>query len=68
MPHVGTISFLQVQNAVIALMTYFKIKTNPQTVFAISDDVGNDGELKGDLRERLDEMVKSTMSLARSKI
>ena len=64
----GTISFLQVQNAVIALMTYFKIKTNPQTVFAISDDVGNDGELKGDLRERLDEMVKSTMSLARSKI
>ena len=31
---------------------------NPQTVFAISDDVGNDGELKGDLRERLDEMVR----------
>ena len=63
----GTISFLQVQNAVIALMTYFKVKTNPQTVFAISDDVGNDGELKGDLGERLNEMVKTTMDLARSK-
>ena len=63
----GSISFLQVQNAVISLMTYFKVKTNPQTVFAISSDVENDGELKGDLEERLDEMVKTTMNLARSK-
>ena len=40
-------------------MTYFKVKTNPQTVFAISSDVEHDGELKGDLEERLDEMVKT---------
>ena len=40
---------------------------NIQTVFAISSDVENDGELKGDLEERLDEMVKTTMNLARSK-
>ncbi|MDI1494776.1 MAG: NADPH-dependent FMN reductase [Cenarchaeum symbiont of Oopsacas minuta] len=61
----STISFMQVQNAVIGLMTYFKVVTNPQTVFVLSEDICDDGKLKDDVEKRLKEMIDSTLSLAR---
>jgi NAD(P)H-dependent FMN reductase len=62
----GTISSLQVQGQLIALMTYFRVLSNPRAVFASRDQhFDEQGNLADQgVGERIQRLVEETVGLA----
>lgn len=59
--------FLAVENQLAALMSYFRVLVNPRAVFAHDGDY-EDGKLAdGDIKERVERLVDSTLGMARAK-
>jgi NAD(P)H-dependent FMN reductase len=60
----GTISYLQVQGQLQALMNYFRVISNPRSVFVSTDDFDENMELKNEkIKERIEKLVDDTIRL-----
>ena len=60
----GDIGFINVQNLVTQLMSYFRVITNPKAVFLKTDSVGDGIVTDEGAKERLREMVDGTLEIA----
>jgi NAD(P)H-dependent FMN reductase len=60
----GEIGFINVQNLITQLMSYFRIITNPRAVFMTAKMIENGAVKDEDAQARLREMVDETVSLA----
>lgn len=60
----GNIGFINVQNLVTQLLTYFRIITNPKAVFLTTNDVADGVISNEDAKQRLNELVDETLVLA----
>ena len=62
----GMIGFTDVQTLLTQLMSYFKVITNPNSVFMTADKI-EDGQITSDdVKSRLNELVDKTLSIAKS--
>lgn len=63
----GPVSSLQVQGQLMALMTYFRVLSNPRAVFSLRDKHFDEGRTLRDeqIRERIARLVDDTVALAR---
>ena len=62
----GNIGFTDVQTLLTQLMSYFKVITNPSSVFVTADTI-EDGKIVSDeVKSRLNELVDSTIALSRA--
>jgi len=59
----GNIGFIDVQTLLTQLMSYFRVITNPKTVYLTTESIRN-GVEDEDAKIRLKEMVDGTISLA----
>jgi len=60
----GTISYLQVQGQLQALMNYFRVISNPRSVFVSTDDFDENVKLKNEkIKERIEKLVDETIRL-----
>lgn len=59
----GTISFLQVQGQLQALMNYFRVISNPRTVFVNDEDFDNMKLKNPNIEKRLRKLVDETVKL-----
>lgn len=60
----GTISFLQVQGQLIAMMNYFRVLSNPRAVFVSTDSFDSEYNLTSDgTMVRLKRLVDETVSV-----
>jgi len=60
----GNIGFIDVQTLLNQLMTYFRVITNPKGVFMTADMI-KDGKISNeDAKNRLEELVNETLTLA----
>ena len=60
------IGFTDVQTLLTQLMSYFRVITNPTSVFMTADQI-EDGQISSDdEKSRLNELVDKTLSMARS--
>jgi NAD(P)H-dependent FMN reductase len=60
----GYISFLQVQGQLTAMMTYFRIISNPRAVFVTDDDF-EDTKLKNEkVKKRIEDLVDDTVNMS----
>ena len=60
----GDIGFINVQNLVTQLLSYFRIITNPKAVFLTTKSVSENSITDEDAQIRLKEMVDETLKLA----
>ena len=60
----GSISFTNVQNAITALMSYFKVITNPKAVHMSVDQIKDGKIIDENVMNRLRELVDETLKLA----
>ena len=60
----GNIGFIDVQTLITQLLSYFRIITNPKAVFITTDSISDNGISDENTKERLREMVDSTLELA----
>ena len=60
----GTISYLQVQGQLQALMNYFRVISNPRSVFVSTDDFDENMNLKNkEVKGRIEKLVEETVNL-----
>jgi len=60
----GTISYLQVQGQLQALMNYFRVISNPRSVFVSTDDFDENMKLKnGKIKDRIEKLIEETVRL-----
>jgi len=60
----GTISYLQVQGQLQALMNYFRVISNPRSVFVSTDDFDENMKLKDKkIKDRIEKLIEETISL-----
>jgi NAD(P)H-dependent FMN reductase len=60
----GTISYLQVQGQLQALMNYFRVVSNPRSVFVSTDDFDENMKLKNEkIKERIEKLIEETIGL-----
>jgi len=63
-----TISSLQVQGQLVALMSYFRIVSNPRAVYAFDDHFDAKGRLKDrEIKSRVERLVEETIEMSRAK-
>ena len=60
----GQIGFIDVQTVLTQLMSYFRVITNPKAVYMTTDMIKNEKIDDDAAKERLKELVDSTLSLA----
>ena len=60
----GDIGFINVQNLVTQLLSYFKVITNPKAVFLTTKSLTENSITDEDVQVRLKEMVDETLELA----
>jgi len=60
----GDIGFINVQNLVTQLLSYFRVITNPKAVFLTTKSVSENSITDEDAQTRLKEMVDETLKLA----
>ena len=61
---VGDIGFINVQNLITQLLSYFRVITNPKAVFLTTKSVSENSITDEDARTRLKEMVDETLEIA----
>ena len=60
----GKISYLQVQGQLQALMNYFRIISNPKSVFVSTDDFDENMKLNNkEVKNRIEKLVEETVNL-----
>lgn len=60
----GTMSYLQVQGQLQALMNYFRVISNPKSVFAKADNFDENMKLIDEkIKERIERLVEETINL-----
>ena len=59
----GDIGFINVQNLLTQLLSYFRIVTNPKAVFLTTKSI-SDNSISDEVKKRLVEMVDETLDLA----
>ncbi len=60
----GTISYLQVQGQLQTLMNYFRVISNPRSVFVSTDDFDENMNLKNEkIKDRIENLVEETVNL-----
>ena len=60
----GMVGFTDVQTLLTQLMSYFRVITNPTSVFMTADKI-EDGQITSDdVKSRLNELVDKTLSIA----
>ena len=62
----GNIGFTDVQTLLTQLMSYFKVITNPSSVFMTADTIEDGKIISEDVKARLNELVDSTLALSRA--
>jgi len=60
----GDIGFINVQNLVTQLLSYFRIITNPKAVFLTTKSISENSTIEEDAQTRLKEMVDGTLEIA----
>ena len=60
----GDIGFVNVQNLVTQLLSYFRIITNPKAVFLTTKSISENSTIEEDAQTRLKEMVDGTLEIA----
>ena len=60
----GDIGFINVQNLITQLLSYFRVITNPKAVFLTTKSVSENSVTDEDAQTRLKEMVDETLELA----
>lgn len=60
----GDIGFINVQNLITQLLSYFRIITNPKAVFLTTKSISEKDELDESAQTRLKEMVDETLDIA----
>ncbi len=60
----GDIGFINVQNLITQLMSYFRVITNPKAVFLTTKSVIDNQVVGEDAKDRLKEMVDETLAIA----
>jgi len=60
----GDIGFINVQNLLTQLLSYFRIVTNPKAVFLTTKSISDDSISDEEVKKRLVEMVDETLELA----
>ena len=60
----GNIGFTFVQTLLTQLMSYFKVITNPKTVFVTADTIENGEIVNDDVKTRLQTLIDQTLALA----
>ena len=64
----GEISFVNVQNLITQLLSYFRVIANPQAVFLTTSAVNEDTVSDTDAQNRLKNMVDQTIKMASKQI
>ena len=62
----GMVGFTDVQTLLTQLMSYFRVITNPTSVFMTADKIEDDQITSDDVKSRLNELVDKTLSIAKS--
>ena len=62
----GNIGFTDVQTLLTQLMSYFKVITNPSSVFVTADTIEDGKIISEEVKSRLNELVDSTIALSRA--
>lgn len=60
----GDIGFINVQNLLTQLLSYFRIVTNPKAVFLTTKAISDNSISDEDVKKRLEEMVDETLELS----
>ncbi len=60
----GNIGFINVQNLITQLLSYFRVITNPKAVFLTTESIDENSVLDIDAQNRLKEMVDETLGIA----
>ena len=60
----GDVGFINVQNLITQLLSYFRVITNPKAVFLTTKSVSENSIADEDTRIRLKEMVDETLEIA----
>ena len=60
----GNIGFINVQNLITQLLSYFRVITNPKAVFLTTKSIDENSVLDIDAQNRLKEMVDETLEIA----
>ena len=60
----GDIGFINVQNLVTQLLSYFRVIANPKAVFLTTKSVSENSITDDDAKTRLREMVDETLDIA----
>lgn len=60
----GDVGFINVQNLITQLLSYFRVITNPKAVFLTTKSVSENSIADEDTRTRLKEMVDETLEIA----
>jgi len=60
----GNIGFIDVQTMITQLLSYFRVVTNPKAVFLTVDSISNNEISDDSAKDRLNEMVDGTLSIA----
>ena len=60
----GNIGFINVQNLITQLLSYFRVITNPKAVFLTTESIDENSVLDIDAQNRLKEMVDETLEIA----
>jgi FMN reductase/FAD reductase [NAD(P)H] len=60
----GTISYLQVQGQLQSMMNYFRVISNPRSVFVSTNDFDENMKLKNkEIKSRIEKLVEETINL-----
>ena len=62
----GNIGFTDVQTLLTQLMSYFRVITNPNAVFATADTIEDGQIISVEVKSRLNELVDDTLALSRA--
>ncbi|MFQ5475583.1 MAG: NADPH-dependent FMN reductase [Nitrosopumilus sp.] len=60
----GEIGFINVQNLITQLLSYFRVITNPKAVFLTTEAISDDSISDADAQNRLKQMVDETLEIA----
>ncbi|NNM02601.1 MAG: NADH-dependent FMN reductase, partial [Nitrosopumilus sp.] len=60
----GNIGFVNVQNLITQLLSYFRVITNPKAVFLTTESINENAVSDEDAQNRLREMVDETLEIA----
>tara|TARA_B100000029_G_scaffold299469_1_gene292408 strand:+ start:262 stop:789 length:528 start_codon:yes stop_codon:yes gene_type:complete len=62
----GNIGFTDVQTLLTQLMSYFRVITNPSSVFVTADTIEGEKIISDEVKLRLNELVDNTLALSRA--